>query len=112
MIRDMGKFKDFIENYLQILEDLVRSDKFKEGDAKFLSQLRSAERSFNFLLDQFPNGQVEGMFGREKWAYIKNRRTYIASAVSDAIDFDPDVKSRYNSYCEFLKDTRRLSNSL
>jgi len=112
MIRDIEQYKELILNYLKILEDLTHSPKFKNKDAKFLSQLRTAERSFNFLLDQFPQGQVAAMFGKEKWEDIKRRRIRVASKASHAIDTSPEVKSRYNAYCEFLKDTRRLSNSL
>ena len=112
MIRDIEKYKELIFNYLKILEDLTHTDKFKEKDGKFLSQLRSAERSFNFLLDQFPQGKTEAIFGKERWENIKLRRIRVASKVSHAIDTNPEVKSRYVAYCEFLKDTRRLSNSL
>jgi len=112
MIRDYDKYKELIENYLRILEDLTHSLKFKNEDAKFLSQLRSAERSFNFLLDQVPQGQIETLFGKEKWEDIKRRRIRVASKASHAIDTNPEVKARYVAYCEFLKDTRRLSNSL
>ena len=112
MIRDIQKFKELIEDYLQILEDLTEADKYKEKDGKFLSQMRSAERSFNFLLDQFPSAQIEAMFGKTRWDNIKQRRNLLASRIASAIDSDPDAKSRYIAYCEFLKDTRRLSNSL
>lgn len=112
MINDYTQYKKLILNYLKTLEDLTHSTKYKDKDAKFLSQLRSAERSFNFLLDQFPPGQVAAMFGKEKWDDIKHRRIRVASKVSHAIDTNPEVKARYVAYCEFLKDTRRLSNSL
>lgn len=91
---------------------MTHSQKFRDSDGKFLSQLRTAERSFNFLLDQFPQGQIEAMFGSERWDDIKQRRNRAAAKISQAIDSNPEVKSRYIAYCEFLKDTRRLSNSL
>ncbi len=112
MIRDTKEFKGFVINYIKILEDLTHSDKYKERDAKFLSQLRTAERSFNFILDQFPQSHIEAMFGKERWRDLKHRRDRVASRVSRIIDAHQEIKSRYVAYCEFLKDTRRHSSSL
>lgn len=108
MLNNPIRFREFLENYLFLLEELL-GDEGLLRDGKSVAQLRTAERSFNFLLDRFPVEQVKSTFGLENWERVKQRRDTIAAKVSEIIESDLKTKKRYESYCENLKNTRNLS---
>lgn len=111
MLKDPAKFKEFLESYLSLLEELLGDEELlKEG--KFVAQLRTAERSFNFLLDRFPVEQVESAFGLENWEKLKQGRDAVAAKVSEIIESAPKIRKRYESYCENLKKVRNLGVAL
>lgn len=101
-------YKSFLLNYMEILETLVG----KVKDEKSVSELRIAERSFNFLLNYFPPEQVRTTFGMEEWNNLKKRRDILAAKISDMIDSDPRLKARYIAYCDNLRDPRSLGSML
>lgn len=105
------KFKEFLENYLVLLEELSGKKELL-AEEKHVAQLRTAERSFNFLLDRFPTEKVKEAFGMEDWKALKQRRDKLASRVVEMIESDPKMKKRYEGYCEALKDPRKLSSLL
>lgn len=111
MLKDPAKFKEFLESYLSLLEELLGDGELPK-DGKFVAQLRTAERYFNFLLDKFPVEQVENTFGLENWKKLKQRRDAVAAKVSDIIESDPKIKRRYENYCENLKKVRNLGATL
>jgi hypothetical protein len=112
MPKDIQNFRKVITSYLQILEELTINQKFRSNDPKYLAQLRTAERSFNFLLDQFPDAKIEAIFGSEEWSRIKSRRNRVAQKISAAINSSSDIRARYVLYCEHLKDPTRHSSTL
>ena len=103
--------KEFITKYLTVLETLV-SDESKLKDAKFCAQLRLAERTFNFFLDQFPANKVSEEFTIEGWTEIKKRRDVVADKISKIIEDDSEKTKRYQLFCEQLKQLRTLGSML
>ena len=103
------EYLKFLEDYLLTLESLaIEIDK---KDEKFAAELRTAERSFNFLLDNFPGNVVEDV-GMEKWNEIKKRRDLVANTIAGYIENNPEVKKRFEAYCEALKNPGQLSSLL
>lgn len=104
-------FKKFLKTYLSLLETLLENnDKLKDG--KYCSQLRLAERTFNFFLDQFPVEKVVEQFTLEGWNEIKNKRDKLADKVSGVIESDPRKIKRYEVFCDQLKKLRAFGATL
>lgn len=111
MLNDPAKFKEFLDNYLSLLEELSGKKELLTEE-KQIAQLRTAERSFNFLLDRFPTEKVKEAFGMEDWKALKKRRDKLADKIAKMIESNPKTKKRYEGYCEALKDPRKLSSLL
>lgn len=108
------RYKLFLHDFINLIEDLLyypRPAKKKE-DPKFLSQLRIAERTFNFFLDNFPADKVSDVFGYDEWNSIKKRRDTLAKKISETFLSNPEFSKRYELFCENLKDPSRLSSFL
>lgn len=100
-----------MENYISLLERLV--DKAENApEPKFVAQLRTAERSFNFLLDEVSGETEYKAFSVQEMQALKQRRDNIADKVSRIIEKSDKAIKRYESYCDNLKDTRKLSSLL
>jgi hypothetical protein len=112
MPKDIENYKNVILSFLQMLEELTINEKFVTQNPKYLCQLRSAERSFNFILDQFVDSKIEAIFGEEEWDKIKGRRNRVAQKITSAINSSSEIRARYVLYCENLKDPARRSNAL
>ena len=100
--------RKFLESYISLLEELVSR---AEGstDPKFVAQLRPAERSFNFLLDQVSNKTEYKVFNVQEIHALKQRRDKVADMASKIIEKSDETRKRYESYCDNLKDPRKLS---
>ncbi len=118
MYKDPLRYKQFLIDYLELIEELFEdiNNKLHQNstfEPKQLAELRSAERSFNFLLNMFGNStkwQVRDYFEMKEWNDIKVRRDTVASKISTVIENDPEIAKRYEAYCENLKDLRLLSS--
>lgn len=108
---DASNYKQFLLNYMELMEKLVTT--YEPGkDAKPLSELRLAERAFNFLLNNYPETQVKDVFGYNDWNNLKIRRDKLASKVADIIESKPEFKERYAVFCDNLKNLRTLGSML
>ena len=108
MINDLRHFKNFIHDYLSILEALTEKDQKIENETyyTFLAKLRLTEHSFNFLLDQFMYlGIKSGAFGdvitSDEFHEIKRRRNIVARKISQKISAD---KKKQNAMLALLQD--------
>lgn len=124
-------FWEWLNNFIQLLEEFTTSYEgmLKEGkavDPKGLAEMRIAERVFNFFLDSFSdelwkqeelpvNAYLRKEFGDNSpdlWNDIKNRRDNVANRISSLLESDKAILSRYNDYCERLKEHRGLGSLL
>ncbi len=116
MYKNPIAYKQFLLNYIELLDDLLEEiTSQKHLDAKQLAELRTAERSFNFLLNMFGNStdwRVADHFDTKDWNELKKWRDRLASEISSIIEDDPKLEKRYGAFCESLKDLRRLSSLL
>ena len=108
---DTKDYKDFLLKYLDLLETFLEKSK-TVPDPKFICELRIAERSFNFFLDNFPLEKINGVFGLDLWTDLKKRRDELAGEVSDVIEQDERIKKRYEGFCDNLKKARLLGSLL
>lgn len=103
--------KDFISKFLEILEELTkRLD--DESNPKYAANLRTAERTFNFLLDCTSTDTIRQEFSSIEWTDIKVRRDKIANKLTEYLRLNATRLERYKDYCENLKDPSRLSSFL
>ena len=81
----IDSYRKFLENYISLLERLV--DKAENApEPKFVAQLRTAERSFNFLLDEVSGETEYKAFSVQEMQALKQRRDNIADKVSRIIE--------------------------
>lgn len=98
---------EFLKDYLETLETLT--ERIEAKDARLVIQLRIAERSFNFLLDQYSDeNTVIETPGMEAWNDMKIRRDKVANSITTVIDDNPELKQKYETYCENLKNPGQL----
>jgi|SRR3989304_6633731 len=107
----IGSYRKFLESYISLLEKLVNKIE-NMSDPKFIAQLRTAERSFNFLLDEVSAETEYKAFSVQEMQALKQRRDNIADKVSRIIEKSDEAIKRYEGYCDNLKDTRKLSSLL
>lgn len=108
---DTSAYKDFLLKYLDLLETLSKKSK-TVPDPKFICELRIAERSLNFFLNNFPLEKINATFGIDPWTDLKKRRDELAGEISDIIEQDERTKKRYESFCDNLKKARLLGSLL
>jgi hypothetical protein len=108
------KYRQLVVLMVKTLADLSDSPtpSTKINDPKYLAQLRLLERSFNFILDNFPQEKVEEVFGHEDWKSIKTERDRLAKKISENISNNPEFLERYQLFCEHLKDLSKQSSFL
>lgn len=114
---DTKIYKDFLLKYTGLLEEILERANLemtkKYPNIKFISDLRIAERSFNFLLNNYSiDRPISETFGLSEWNDLKKRRDYLASKVSDMIEGDERARKRFEGYCDNLKKTRALGSLL
>jgi hypothetical protein len=101
------RYREFLLDFLHLLQELA-GDSNAPRDAKFYCQLRTAERTFNFLLDNFPLANLHEVFTTEEWHKIKNDRDELAAKIAAVIKDNPETAKRYKDYCDLLKDPEAL----
>jgi hypothetical protein len=107
----LSDFQVFLKIYLSLLKTLLENDdKLKDG--KYCSQLRLAERTFNFFLDQFPADKITEQFTLEGWTAIKKERDRLADHISSIIETDHQKMERHKIFCDQLKQLRAIGTSL
>ncbi len=105
--KDPARYKEFIRTFLDLLNDLSSDPKLvsSQSDPKFMSQLRLAERTFNFILDNFPPEHIKEQFGDLKtWQSMKGIRDALAKRLADRITQNPELLQRHERICDNLKD--------
>ncbi len=80
-------------------------------DAKNLAQLRIAERTLNFEIDQFMKS-VDHIEDKKGWNELKERRDALADVFSKMLEMDKKSEERYKQYCENLKNHRSIGAML
>ena len=108
------EYKRFLQQFILLLEDLLYlpTPPQKKSDPKFLSQLRLAERTFNFFLDNYPPNKVSEVFGYNEWTSIKKYRDDMAGKISRIISSNPEFLERYQLFCDNLKEPSKLGSFL
>lgn len=106
------EYKKFLLNYLGLLEKLTSELDSYRNDSRFVANLRVAERSFNFLTNFYPMDKVREEFGMEEWNEMKNKRDSLAAKLSEVIESNPELKKRYEEFCENLKNLKSLGANL
>ena len=113
---NMNNFKDFIYDFISLLEELTEKEpKIEDGRYfKYLAQLRITEHSFNFLLDQFmyeclKTGDLNNVISSNDFHKIKERRNVVASKLAGKIKSDTQkqkvLKDLLQNYILRVKNT-------
>ena len=113
---NMNNFKDFIYDFISLLEELTEKVPIIENSRyfKYLAQLRITEHSFNFLLDQFmyeclKTGDLNNVISSNDFHKIKERRNVVASKLAGKIKSDTQkqkvLKDLLQNYILRVKNT-------
>lgn len=96
----------WLNQFVTLLENQTQAEA-EHLDGKTLAQLRIAERTLNFEIDQFMNS-VDRIEDKEGWSKLKGRRDALADKLSTMLESDPKLAERYQQYCEALKSHRSI----
>ncbi|NMB91236.1 hypothetical protein GYA37_00100 [candidate division WWE3 bacterium] len=97
MHTDLSRYKNFIYDNIELLEELVAKEPLFESARyyTYISKLRLAEHSFNFLLDEFmfacmKAGDITDIISSDDFHNIKHRRSKVAEKINAIISKDPN----------------------
>lgn len=110
MVNDLNKYKGFIYDNIELLEDLIKKT---PSDSKkyytYISKLRLAEHTFNYLLDEFMFAcmkaeDLTNVISSEDFHDIKRRRSEVAEKIHRIISEDPNKTKTFNDLLDWYKE--------
>ncbi|MBT3230923.1 hypothetical protein HN358_04065 [Candidatus Uhrbacteria bacterium] len=109
------EYWQWLNQFITLLED--QAEKIKQSpDPRTLAQMRIAEHTLNFEIDQFMHFidthekmpvsvfLNEQNIGSDAWNEIKQRRDSLAGKLSEMIGSNPEFTEQYQYLCEELKN--------
>ncbi|MEK9200929.1 MAG: hypothetical protein AAB909_03075 [Patescibacteria group bacterium] len=101
--------KQVLDELLVWLEEMAQKN---SPDPKYWAQLRTAERSFNFLLDVEVLSSAPGTVDHIWLNDLKKRRDEVANEITKTIKGDQRIQKRFEAFCDFMKDPGTLGSML